>query len=103
MKLPPAFSKNELCVNVVIETSKGCAAKYNYDEGTGIFQLKKILPGGMVFESLYSLDKYLEKEIENFFNPYTELEKKEWKINAKRGHETAINLIKKNKADGNNK
>jgi inorganic pyrophosphatase len=174
MKLPPTFSKNESYVNAVIETPKGCAAKYNYDEETGMFRLKKILPEGMVFpfhfgflpftraedgdpldvlvlldepawpgclitcniigvleaeemkkgqtirndrliatakasekynkvKSLYSLDKYLEKEIENFFNTYTALEKKALKIIGKRGRKTAINLIKKNLVNGNNK
>jgi inorganic pyrophosphatase len=49
MKLPPAFSKNNEEINVVIETPKGCAAKYNYDESTQMFTLKKILPRGMVF------------------------------------------------------
>ena len=29
MKLPPVFSENNERVNVVIETTKDCAAKYN--------------------------------------------------------------------------
>src|SRR5882762_8155402 len=37
------------CVDVVIETPKGSAQKYNYDEKTHFFKLKKILPSGMVF------------------------------------------------------
>src|SRR5882757_7133861 len=36
-------------VDVVIETPKGSAQKYDYDEETHFFKLKKILPSGMVF------------------------------------------------------
>lgn len=36
-------------VDVIIETPKGIAEKYNYDKKTGFFKLKKILPAGMVF------------------------------------------------------
>lgn len=37
------------CVDVVIETPKGSAQKYDYDPETRFFKLKKILPAGMVF------------------------------------------------------
>lgn len=37
------------CVNVVIETPKGSAQKYDYDPKSHFFKLKKILPAGMVF------------------------------------------------------
>jgi inorganic pyrophosphatase len=37
------------CVEVVIETPKGSAQKYDYDPGSHFFKLKKILPSGMVF------------------------------------------------------
>jgi inorganic pyrophosphatase len=37
------------CVDVVIETPKGSAQKYDYDERTHFFKMKKILPSGMVF------------------------------------------------------
>ncbi|HEY6899366.1 MAG TPA: inorganic diphosphatase [Puia sp.] len=36
-------------VDVVIETPKGSAQKYDYDPKTRFFRLKKILPAGMVF------------------------------------------------------
>ncbi|HMG83849.1 MAG TPA: inorganic diphosphatase [Ferruginibacter sp.] len=36
-------------INVVIETPKGSAQKYDYDKKTGFFKLEKILPAGMVF------------------------------------------------------
>jgi inorganic pyrophosphatase len=36
-------------INVVIETPKGSAQKYDYDEKTHFFEMKKILPSGMVF------------------------------------------------------
>ena len=49
MQLPTAFTQHINCVNAVIETPKGCAAKYNYDAQTQMFRLKKILPAGMVF------------------------------------------------------
>ena len=166
MKLPSTFSKNEKYINVVIETPKGCEAKYNYDPETQMFKLKKILPKGMVFpfhfgfipftkaedgdpldvlvlldelswpgciieskvigvmeatetkdgkivrndrliatatasekyshiNDLTEMDEYQEKEIENFFNNYNNLEKKEFKIISKKSALTAINLIKK--------
>ena len=34
---------------IVVETPKGSALKYDYDPGTHFFKLKKILPSGMVF------------------------------------------------------
>jgi len=36
-------------VDVIIETPRGSAVKYDYDFGTGLFRLKKELPAGMVF------------------------------------------------------
>ena len=49
MKFPPVFNSDTDTVNVIIETPKGCANKYNYDEETQLFKLSKILPQGMVF------------------------------------------------------
>ena len=37
------------CVNVVIETPKGSAQKYDFDPDSHFFKMKKILPSGMVF------------------------------------------------------
>jgi inorganic pyrophosphatase len=37
------------CVDVVIETPKGSAQKYDYDQDSRFFRLRKILPSGMVF------------------------------------------------------
>jgi inorganic pyrophosphatase len=37
------------CVDVVIETPKGSAQKYDFDPNSHFFKLKKILPSGMVF------------------------------------------------------
>ena len=37
------------CVNVVIETPKGSAQKYDYDPESHFFRMSKILPSGMVF------------------------------------------------------
>ena len=45
-KLDP-YRENVL--QVVIETPKGSRNKYAYDEERGCFQLKKVLPAGMVF------------------------------------------------------
>lgn len=172
MQLPPTFSKNKKAVNAVIETPKGCAAKYNYDAETQMFKLKKILPGGMVFpfhfgfipgtmaedgdpvdvlvlmdepswpgciiestvigvmeaeesengktvkndrviatavaseryqkiKKLSSLDHYLAEQIELFFNTYTRLEKKEFKVLSKKDADIAMNLIKKQLVNGN--
>ncbi|WP_431209985.1 inorganic diphosphatase [Puia sp. P3] len=36
-------------INVVIETPKGSAQKYDFEPGERFFKLKKILPSGMVF------------------------------------------------------
>lgn len=173
MKLPPAFSKHEKHIHAVIETPKGSASKYDFDEETQMFKLKKILPRGMVFpfhfgfipytkaedgdpldvlvlldelswpgcivectlvgvmeatetkknktvrndrliaaanasdkynkmKDLTKMDEYLENEIENFFNTYTNLEKKEFKIISKKGPDTAKELIKKQMVKGCN-
>jgi inorganic pyrophosphatase len=48
LKLPPAFSGKKI-VHVIIETPKGSRNKYCYEEKTGFFKLKKILPSGMIF------------------------------------------------------
>jgi len=37
------------CVDVVIETPKGSAQKYDYDPESHFFKMRKILPSGMVF------------------------------------------------------
>ena len=49
MKLPQTFVEKSNHIHAVIETPKGCAAKYNFDKETGLFKLKKILPEGMAF------------------------------------------------------
>jgi inorganic pyrophosphatase len=49
MQLPQTFVKRTNHINAVVETPRGCAAKYNFDQETGLFKLKKILPEGMVF------------------------------------------------------
>lgn len=166
MKLPRTFSRHEKHIHAVIETPKGSASKYSFNEETQMFKLKKVLPKGMVFpfhfgfipytkaedgdpldvlvlldelswpgciiectligvmeatetkknktvrndrliatanasdkynklKDLTKMDEYLEKEIENFFNTYTNLEKKEFKIISKKGPDAAIKLIKK--------
>ena len=174
MKLPSTFTKDKMSINAIIETPKGCAAKYDYDEEMQMFKLKKLLPKGMSFpfhfgfiphtkaedgdpldvlvlldelswpgcvieckiigvmeatetennktnrndrliatavasekynkiKDLSSMDDYLEKEIENFFNTYNNLEKKEFKIISKKGPDVALNLIKKQTTNGPDK
>ncbi len=49
MKLPHAFAKNKKHIHVVVETPRGCAAKYNFNEELQMFKLKKILPEGISF------------------------------------------------------
>src|SRR4051794_6279108 len=49
IKRMEAFDEKKKCVNIVIETPKGSRVKYSYDEKTGMFELKKALPEGMVF------------------------------------------------------
>jgi inorganic pyrophosphatase len=36
-------------VNVIVETPKNSAQKYDYDQKTGYFKLNKLMPAGMVF------------------------------------------------------
>lgn len=38
-----------LTTDVTIDTPKGSPYKYHYEEATGIYRLKRILPAGMVF------------------------------------------------------
>jgi inorganic pyrophosphatase len=45
----PTFDLKTGDLNVIIETPRGCRTKYTYDEETGLFKLKKLLPAGMVF------------------------------------------------------
>ena len=48
LKLPP-FDSRTGELNVIIETPKGARNKYACDEWTGLFQLEKLLPQGMVY------------------------------------------------------
>ncbi|HEY4286682.1 MAG TPA: inorganic diphosphatase [Puia sp.] len=52
-------------VDVVIETPKGSAQKYDYDPDSHFFRLKKILPSGMVFPPEQSAKKGKDKMIRN--------------------------------------
>jgi inorganic pyrophosphatase len=45
----PAFAPNTGPVQVVIDTPQGSRCKYKYDEATGIFRLRKLLPLGARF------------------------------------------------------
>src|SRR5262245_29201430 len=36
-------------LNAIIETAQGARSKYDFDDDTGIFMLKKSLPAGMLF------------------------------------------------------
>jgi inorganic pyrophosphatase len=49
IKLPPAYSKEKNAVNVVIETPSRSRNKFAFDEKTGMFKLKKVLPSGLRF------------------------------------------------------
>ena len=49
MILPLPFTESKNYINAIVETPKGCAAKYNYDERLQMFKLKKILPEGLSF------------------------------------------------------
>ncbi len=49
MNLPHTFAKNKKHIHAIVETPKGCAAKYNFDEESQMFKLKKILPEGLSF------------------------------------------------------
>ncbi len=49
MKLPPVYGKNKNVVNVIIETPAGSRNKFAFDEKTGLFKLKKVLPSGLRF------------------------------------------------------
>ena len=43
------FDKKTDALQVIIETPKGSRNKYAFDEGQGVFLLKKVLPAGMAF------------------------------------------------------
>lgn len=47
-KLKP-FDRKSGCLNVVIETPKGCRNKYGYDFDLDAYKLKTVLPNGAVF------------------------------------------------------
>lgn len=49
MNLPPAFTENKHLINVIIETPKGSRNKFAWQEASGLFLLKKILPAGTAF------------------------------------------------------
>jgi inorganic pyrophosphatase len=46
--LPP-FDPESDCLNVIIETPKGCRNKYGYDPEREVYVLKTVLPNGAVF------------------------------------------------------
>jgi inorganic pyrophosphatase len=52
-------------------------------------------------KDLESMDPYLVEEIENFFNTYNNLQKKEFKVISKKGPDVAKHLIKKQLVNGN--
>lgn len=45
----PAFAEDKKTVNVIVETAKGGHVKYSYQQKTGMFYAKRLLPPGMVF------------------------------------------------------
>jgi inorganic pyrophosphatase len=47
-KLEPFDPKKE-CLNVLVETAKGSRVKYAYNPKTGLIELKRALPQGMIF------------------------------------------------------
>jgi len=49
MKAIPPFDPKSGNVNVIIETPKGCRAKYSYDDKRDLYLLKSLLPAGMAF------------------------------------------------------
>ena len=48
MNLPAAFSGNRK-INAIIETPRGSRNKYTFEQASGLFLLKKILPQGLFF------------------------------------------------------
>jgi inorganic pyrophosphatase len=49
MKFPKPYSKPGEYLNVIIETPVKSRNKYAYDERTGLFKLKKVIPSGLQF------------------------------------------------------
>ncbi len=49
MQLPHTFAKNKKHIHAIVETPKGCASNYNFDQEAEMFKLKKILPEGLSF------------------------------------------------------
>lgn len=62
MKLPQTFTKDKKHIHTIVETPKGCAAKYNFDEESGMFKLKKILPEGLSFPFHFGFIPYTKAE-----------------------------------------
>jgi inorganic pyrophosphatase len=52
-------------------------------------------------KDLKEMDPYLAEEIENFFNTYNNLQKKEFKVIDRKGPEVAKDLIKKQMVHAN--
>src|SRR3954463_14122202 len=48
-KLPPYADERSGLLNVVVETPKGSRNKYSFDEESGLFVLKGVLPSGAYF------------------------------------------------------
>ena len=103
MKLPETFVPNSKQVNVIIETPKGSGNKYAFDPDTELFKLTKILPQGLNFPLHFNfilhtkvrdVDKYMLREIINFFVTYSEMSNKGFKVLDNKGSQAAIKLIK---------
>ncbi|HEV8082709.1 MAG TPA: inorganic diphosphatase [Chitinophagaceae bacterium] len=62
MKLPHTFANNKKYIHAIVETPKGCAAKYNFDGDSQMFKLKKILPGGLNFPFHFGFIPYTMAE-----------------------------------------
>ncbi len=48
MKFPETYAKNKI-LNVIIETPYKSRNKFAYDEESGLFKLKKVIPAGLEF------------------------------------------------------
>jgi len=47
-RMPP-FDEEKGCLNVIVETPKGSRVKYAFDPRTGLLELRRPLPEGMLF------------------------------------------------------
>ena len=107
--LSPRVEDDKQLFKVVVETPKGSRNKYAFDPRNRVFELKKVLPAGMVFpydfgflpstkggdgDPLDVLVLMDEPALEEFFINYHDLSDERFRVIAIKGPNAARKLIK---------